>query len=98
MCELRELYRKAYRKWGIKTQLLMVIEEMAELTKAICKVDRNGLLFEQNKIVNEFVDVKIMMEQLELILSDHLHSYESMYKNIRKEKLEYLERLINLNQ
>lgn len=91
-----ELYRKAYRKWGIGAQLDMVIEEMAELTKAILKAKRKGFIPVQENIVEELVDVEIMIEQLKLILSDYLHSYPVLYQNIREKKIERLDKLLEV--
>jgi len=85
-----ELYRKAYRTWGIGAQMDMVIEEAAELIQAIRKSDRNGILREQENLVEEMVDVEIMIEQMKVILNDLLHSYPPLYKNKREHKLERL--------
>ncbi len=89
-----EFYRKAYRTWGIGAQMNMVIEEGAELTKEICKTHRKGLLNVQAEITEELVDMEIMVEQLKVILSDHLHSFESMYSRMREEKLARLNDLL----
>jgi len=72
----------------------MVIEEMAELTKEILKSRRKGLLHNQKEIVEELVDVEIMIGQLKVILSDHLHSFPSLYHNLRNEKLNRLKKIL----
>lgn len=46
--------------YGNEKQKLKAIEEMSELTKAICKDDREN-------IIEELADVKIMIAQLMLI-------------------------------
>ena len=46
--------------YGYEKQKLKAIEEMSELTKAICKDDREN-------IIKELADVKIMIAQLMLI-------------------------------
>ena len=46
--------------YGYDKQKLKAIEEMSELTKAICKDDREN-------IIEELADVKIMIAQLMLI-------------------------------
>ena len=84
------LYREAYRKWGIEAQMDMVIEEAAELTKEICKAHRKGLIHVQCEVTEELVDLEIMLEQLKVILSDHLHSFDGMYMRKREEKLNRL--------
>lgn len=77
--ERRYVYTHAIEKYGIKPQMLMVIEEMSELTKAICKFFRGtGYLDPRSRniveekireplvdsIAEECADVMIMMEQL----------------------------------
>ena len=89
------LYQNAYRTWGLKAQMGMVIEEMAELIQAIQKANRKGILTVQDNLVEEFVDVEIMMEQMEVMLSDHLHSFDTMRSNFRMEKLTRLEKMID---
>jgi len=88
------LYSRAIRQWGIRAQFDMVIEEMAELTKEILKSRRKGLLHNQKEIVEELVDVEIMIGQLKVILSDHLHSFPPLYHNLRNEKLSRLKKLL----
>lgn len=63
--EKNKLYTDAWDLWGANTQLDMLIEEMAELTQAILKARREGKLFSEN-LIEEFADVTICMEQLEL--------------------------------
>lgn len=62
----KRVYERAIERWGIKGQLLMVIEEMSELTKEICKSFRGNDNLEQ--IAEETADVLIMIEQLRMIL------------------------------
>lgn len=64
--ERKRVYEHAVDRWGIKGQLLMVIEEMSELTKEICKSFRGRDNLEQ--IADETADVIIMLEQLRMIL------------------------------
>lgn len=52
--------------YGIESQELMVIEEMSELTKEICKKRRGDK--NREKIIDEIADVKIMITQLEHLL------------------------------
>lgn len=63
--ERAEIYQEAISKFGDFAQKLMAIEEMAELIQAICK-DFRGKLDLLN-IIEETADVKIMMEQLEIL-------------------------------
>ncbi|WP_456474094.1 hypothetical protein [Candidatus Pyrohabitans sp.] len=61
-----KLYRMAIEKWGIESQLLMLIEEMAELTHVISK----GFRGQANtfKLIEELVDVEIMLEEIKIAL------------------------------
>lgn len=60
-----ELYNKAIETFGEESQRRVAIEEMSELTKELCKWDRNC----GNKlhIAEEIADVTIMLEQLRII-------------------------------
>ena len=61
-----EVYQKALERWGKEAQLLMVLEEMAELQKEILKnLNRNkdNLV----EIIDETTDVLIMLDQLQYI-------------------------------
>lgn len=60
-----QVYRAAIYAWGAENQEKMVIEEMSELTKEICKHwrGRDNL----DAIADEIADVTIMLEQLRLI-------------------------------
>jgi len=77
-----ELYKKALEKWGNAAQKLMMIEEMSELTKELCKTFRE---FKGNipAICEELADVDIMLMQMKYIFP------EWKYHKIRKlERLE----------
>ena len=50
--------------YGLEKQKLKAIEEMAELTKALLKDDREN-------IIEEIADVEIMISQLKWLLSVH---------------------------
>lgn len=59
------IYRAVIYAWGAENQEKMVVEEMSELTKEICKHwrGRDNL----DAIADEIADVTIMLEQLRLI-------------------------------
>lgn len=65
--EEKELYELAIKKWGKDLQLIMVMEEMSELTKELSKHLRNGYNF--NNIAEEVADVEIMLEQIKVVFS-----------------------------
>lgn len=57
--------------YGMAHQSKKAIEEMSELTKALCKLDENPALDSRNEqylydVVEEIADVIVMMEQLKL--------------------------------
>jgi len=58
-----EIYKQALKLWGYEFQETMLIEECSELIQAICKRKRNG---EYWNLLEELMDVKIMVEQIEL--------------------------------
>lgn len=94
MMKLKErfiLYEDAWKKFGAESQMDMLIEEMAELTQAILKTRRNGVVF-SHSILEEFADVQICMEQIgermnKLGLSQDFRSAKNL-------KLEYLKSLV----
>lgn len=57
-----DVIRKAIDTYGQDAQLWMVIEEMSELSKEICKFKRGKDNFLE--IADEMADVYIMLEQL----------------------------------
>ena len=65
--EYYNLCEEAVNTWGISAQKLMVIEEMSELTKEICKFERGKYNYEE--LAEEIADVLIMLQQLEIMLA-----------------------------
>lgn len=67
----RALLEHAIRLYGETAQMDMAVEEMAELTKAICKVKRASCAAEAaaalENAVEEMADVQIMLDQLRII-------------------------------
>ena len=59
------LYKQLIAKYGNSNQLTVLVEELSELTKEICKYQRgNGNI---GHIAEEIADVEIMLEQAKLI-------------------------------
>jgi hypothetical protein len=58
---------EAVEKWGKPIQLIMCIEEMAELTKEISKYFRGRDNYDQ--LLEETADVYIMLEQLKIMFN-----------------------------
>jgi NTP pyrophosphatase (non-canonical NTP hydrolase) len=71
--ERRNIMTRAIQHFGETAQIDMAVEEMAELTKAICKVKRAQAGAEMGaaveNVVEEIADVQIMLDQLRLIFA-----------------------------
>jgi len=81
---MENIYQEAINKWGAEPQILMAIEEMAELTDALCKAIRGR----ETNVEEEIADVKIMIRQLEtMFVKKKVDEWE-------KKKLKRLERRI----
>ena len=82
----REHYKSFLDAWGYDAQALMVIEEMSELTKALCKYMRfnkeNAPDEVKENIKEEIADVLNTVEQMQLIFG------EKEIEKIRQEKIE----------
>jgi len=65
--EKGDVYEEALKKWGEPLQMIMAIEEMAELTKCIVKYLRKK---DPTNILEEIADVEIMITQLKMIFGD----------------------------
>jgi len=61
-----KIYKQAVEKWGEPLQIIMFMEESAELTKLLTKYLRNGS-FWFNDVLEELADVSIIIEQLRLM-------------------------------
>lgn len=77
-----EVYSNALSKWGAKSQIDMLFEEMAELQNAICKFGRKRNTLQD--VVTEIADVQIMAEQMAILFG---------MDNVKEEKKRKLERL-----
>lgn len=62
----QDVFRNAVQTWGKEAQTDMMIEEMAELTKALLN-ERRG---RDNNIAEEMADVQIMLAQMEIIFQN----------------------------
>lgn len=87
--EQKKLYKQAWKRWG-HLQYAILMEECAELIKAVSKYQRNGNSSAQlaRDLVEEIADVEIMIEQL--IVN---HDWENFRKRIEKAKHDKLLRL-----
>ena len=84
--EYREYYNKFIEEWGSESQYVVAIEEMSELTKALCKYKRfgkeNASQEIKENIFEEIADVLNTVEQLAFYFG------EEEVEKIRKQKIE----------
>jgi NTP pyrophosphatase (non-canonical NTP hydrolase) len=78
------IYKEALAKWGYVSQILQLTEEIGELLSVINKHQR--LLATKEDIIEELVDVKIMLGQLQVCLNisdEHLdHIMENKLRKL----------------
>lgn len=60
-----EIFSAALKTYGAEAQTLMVMEEMSELTKELCKNARGA--DNTDAIAEEIADVYIMLRQMEIL-------------------------------
>ena len=78
------------QKYGVETQVLVAVEEMSELQKALLKnINRNSKNLTEVK--EEMVDVSIMLEQLRYIYKISNREFSTIKKN----KIERTEKRLN---
>lgn len=66
--ERRPVYEAAIDHYGVDCQIWKAVEEMAELTKELCKVQNSRQVgATREAMVDEIADVTVMMEQLRII-------------------------------
>lgn len=63
-----DLYDQAMDRWGIDSQYLMLIEELAEFLQATVKLSREMSEENVDNFAEEMNDLRIMMEQVERIM------------------------------
>lgn len=84
----RGILTDAVATWGQDAQAKMLLEEMSELQKEICKAWRGK--DNQVEIAEEVADVEIMLEQIKMIFG-----IDAAVKKYREQKIEQLrQRLI----
>lgn len=90
----KEILQKAIDTYGDEMQIAVAIEEMSELTKALIKDKRHNykILDDWQNTAEEIADVKIMVEQLEMIFDckEEVDKQIEFKLNRLKERLENL--------
>ena len=87
----RSLYERALKQWGKQFQLIMFAEEFSELFKLLSHKIRHikkGPSY--NKLAEEFADMEIMLEQMQVMAGVK----EVSIKEIKEKKLERLKDLL----
>lgn len=90
--ESKEIMQKAINTYGVENQIIKTVEELSELSQALCKFlskpytesDRTIL----DNIYEEIADVEIMLEQCKMIF----YESEDKINDYKKEKIKRLER------
>ncbi len=59
--------KTAAEHWGIDAQITMMVEEAAELIKALCKYERDKDKSIPDYVLEEIADVEIMLQQMRYI-------------------------------
>ena len=60
-----KIYARAFDHYGCEMQRMVAIEEMSELIKELCKLQRDQTTMD--RLVDEITDVEIMIEQLKMM-------------------------------
>lgn len=81
----RMIFAKALKTYGETAQIFMVMEEVAELQKELCKNQRGKS--NRREIAEEVADVEIMLDQMKV-----LHNIEEMTVEARNSKVARLNR------
>lgn len=72
---MEDVYKQAIEKYGQSLQIVVAIEELAELQQAISKFIRG----KDHNVEEEIADVKIMIKQLEIIFDkEKVDEWEQM--------------------
>ena len=85
--ERSEVYLKAIAKYGIDKQMTVAIEEMSEVIKELCKLQRG--IGNRDHLAEEIADATIMLEQMRLVFSLNHAVCDTM-----DEKIERLQRKV----
>lgn len=91
--ERKAILTRAVNTYGEVAQEDMVIEEMSELTKAICKTRRatpgtDAWAAAMENVIEEVADVQIMLDQLRIIMGTGTEKQEEAKLIRLKERLD----------
>ena len=98
--EKEKIYKKAIDKWGIPLQIIMLIEECAELQKEMTKMLRKGITKKEMnekvvEVAEEVADVEIMLGQLDVFYK-HLgiNDFRKIANKFKEAKLKRLKKML----
>ena len=87
-CRRERILRDAVKTWGMEAQRRMMIEEMSELTKAVCKLARANIGAEAELTVasirEEMADVQIMLDQMKVMFGDPVDQERKKIARLRR--------------
>jgi len=83
--ERKEIYKQAFERWGTEPQYLQAIEEMAELTQLLVRMQRENRKVTYLELSKEIADVNILMEQL-----TQMHDIEKLVAEQEENQLKKL--------
>lgn len=79
---MREILQEAIDRYGTESQLMMVLEEMSELQKEICKWFRGKR--DRDAIADEVADVEITLAQLKMIFDIDRVVYDHKEQKVKR--------------
>jgi len=99
----KELYEQAMKQWGITLQMVMLMEECAELTQATSKLLRKspycgnypGKKEDWVYMADEIADVEIMIEQFKLTVKPELLADQVERFKVKVMKLDRLKKMLD---
>jgi hypothetical protein len=91
------LYEKAIKAWGPKSQQLKCIEELGELSADLAR-HVNG--HASHDLLGEIADVVIMLEQLKLMFPDWEKAFKIKYESLEKRlsQMDSLDEMTRISQ
>lgn len=86
----KEVFKKSIQHYGPKAQIDLAIEEMSELTKALLKHRRASMgqgdpQKKAKDVAEEIADVRIMLDQLEMIFDNKVQVREWIEKKVNRQ-------------
>ena len=101
----RMVMKKQADYFGLETRMNQAKEEMAELTKELCKAQRiiegditcdEDIIIIKQKITEEIADVELVLEELKYLLNNKNRVRQAKKYKIRRTDIKLREKGINL--